>query len=601
MPKPLSWHIPYVPSYGAPPAHEILFVLFLEKLPDRTISSIIEKLEDCDREWGKPFNVDIKPRKLRPVPWIRNYWPASEAILQYASRQEPSGNQHQDTACYRSYILIDSGWDANTCIGATWVPGTKDGEHVMVAARVPMAIANLVLTMIDEDVFSDASVNPLKAALGDDTYEENKVDFYKDHKVIEPFPEPRSYQPPAFLPKGLRMSKSKPTVISLLPLDDNAIQDLALRIGTGNGESAMPDLQLINWEGEAPTRQYLVKLFGWIESNSRDEDRIGYTFFIDNVLQECIDGEASDPQTWTGRMSPRVIAVSRTAHFGIKVPDHQISILPIKPESVVPLWRAACDSIQASDERTRQGRVADDADELQYGNVFGRERVIDFDYQPLPRKSLQREPRKSDTDDAEANEGMDNFATVWLLRPFSLDEERWIRRAFTALYSIEEGEDYGKEFAYIQYPWPSPPEAPTRCRSLQDLRDLFQKSDPMSPFYDPENTAFRMDSYPHHFFAVDDTIVDAKNPRVWLASSLDFYHESNEMGWYTGLIPPEEAGNAFCNLEIANLGPGELIEGSGGEVNKLWLGDLTPGEADIEDDQDADEVASDQEGIEDET
>ncbi|KAF2765851.1 hypothetical protein EJ03DRAFT_377453 [Teratosphaeria nubilosa] len=564
MPKDLSWHIPYVPSYGAPPAHDILFVLFLEKLPERTISSIIEKLDTPDKKWGESFNVDIKPRKLRSVPWIRKFWPSSEAILKYASRQEPRGNLHQDTACYKSYILIDSGWDANTCIAATWVPGTKVDEHVMVAARVPMAIANLVLSMIDKDVFTDAPLNPLKAALGDETYEENKVDFYKDRKVIEPFPEPRSYQPPAFLPEELRMSHQKITVISLLPLDDGASQDLMLRIRTETGENAMPELRLINWEGQHPTRQHLVKLFGWIESNSTDDDRIGYIFFVDNVLQECIDAEEGERHIRTGMASPQVIAASRTAQFSTKVPDHQISILPIKPESVVPLWRAACDSSQASDERTREGRVADEAAELQYGNVFGRERVIDFDYQSLPPK-----------------DGMDDLATVWLLRPFSLDEERRIRRAFTALCPIEEGEDYGKEFAYIEYPWPSPPEDPTRCRSLQDLRDLFQKSDPMSPFYDPDNTTLRMDSYPHHFFAVDDNIFDAEDPRVWLASSRDFYHGSNEIGWFTGLIPPEEAGTAFCNLEIANVGPCELI---GGEVKKLLLGDLTPGEADIEND-----------------
>lgn len=119
------------------------------------------------------------------------------------------------------------------------------------------------------------------------------------------------------------------------------------------------------------------------------------------------------------------------------------------------------------------------------------------------------------------------------------------------------------------------PPSPNKCHTVQDLRSAFERSDPISPFYDPKHCTHRLNSYPPDFFALDDRILDGDAPQAILLSDLDMYYESNMLGWTYGYISAGSASICHANLFIANMGPKELIEG---EIGELWLSDLKSAE-----------------------
>lgn len=160
---------------------------------------------------------------------------------------------------------------------------------------------------------------------------------------------------------------------------------------------------------------------------------------------------------------------------------------------------------------------------------------------------------------------------VFFLRPFTPDEERKIRAAICELGRVEDGVGWGHDYMCRGYIFPD-----GKSHTIEDLRDLFERCDPFSPFYDPANPGpHDLRSYPHHFVAVDDKIFDAEGPKVWLASTLDFHGEdvSDSLGWIYGRIDPQEVNITYVNLDIANMGPEELLDE--GTVDHLWLSDLT--------------------------
>jgi hypothetical protein len=501
-----SWHAPRLPTYHARPANEIIFVVFLERLPESTRAQIPEKLKDTDEEWATAkLDTTVKPRDLRPVPWIRDHFPSSNAILQTLNLKEHN-------SCSR-YVLVDSGWEAETCIAATWVNVGGDKEPTLQAARVPMSLANVILTVIDSSLLEQDPAGPFVSAFGEEGYAEYKVDFYKDRKILEPQEEVPPYELPSSL-KGIdAFSTSKIVVISLQTLPEQEIMSLKKEIFQSREEKEeQPDLHLINWEGDSsPTRQDLIKIFEALEAQLKSDKalHIAYTFFIDNIMQ-------SDHHHGL-----QIIAAARCAQWGHQHPEHQITLFPVHHEKLIDLWKAA---MAADPEPGNKGRIPNmrmqDADiGLEFFDIWRMERALDLDYPP----------------DFHCNT---SFPAVFYLRQFNLDEERTIRKKLSELYpGVEEGEDWGKEFAFIGYPWSS---SSARAETdphhtIQDLRTLFEQTDPLSPFHkkDPR-TKIPIRSYPSHFFALDDKILDPENPKVILVSCLDFYHESNELGWYYG-------------------------------------------------------------------
>lgn len=161
-----------------------------------------------------------------------------------------------------------------------------------------------------------------------------------------------------------------------------------------------------------------------------------------------------------------------------------------------------------------------------------------------------------------------NVAPVIFLQPFTPDDERTIRFNLSEKSDIEKDEVWGSDWTYLGYLWSKGHEK----RTLEDLRNLFESCDPFSPSFDPQSPEpFRMRNYPPHFIAVDDRALDAE-PKVILASSLDFHGDidaSDELGWHYGVMEAKEAYLAWVNLDVANMGPADFFE-----PEKLWLSDL---------------------------
>ena len=146
---------------------------------------------------------------------------------------------------------------------------------------------------------------------------------------------------------------------------------------------------------------------------------------------------------------------------------------------------------------------------------------------------------------------------MFFLRPFTIERQRRIRIELSKLSDMEEGMDWGKDFLYLGYPW-----SDSSTKTPEDLRNLFETCDPFSASYDPHSPdPFRFTSYPHHFIAIDDAILDER-PKVWLCSSLDFHGAdvNDQLGWSYGGTAGSGAYLAYSNLSIANMGPRGLIE-----------------------------------------
>jgi len=139
-----------------------------------------------------------------------------------------------------------------------------------------------------------------------------------------------------------------------------------------------------------------------------------------------------------------------------------------------------------------------------------------------------------------------NGCPVFFLRPFTPSEERTIRGALSDIGSIDEGENWGHDFYYFGDIFRD-----GKRHSLEDLRDLFESCDPMSPSYNPKKPGpITLASYPSDIVAVDEACLRADDPKVWMMTSLDFHGEdvSDQLGWMYGTVEPKEAAIAWMNL-----------------------------------------------------
>lgn len=160
---------------------------------------------------------------------------------------------------------------------------------------------------------------------------------------------------------------------------------------------------------------------------------------------------------------------------------------------------------------------------------------------------------------------------VFFQQPFSQKQERRIRAAVCALGDVEDGQDWGHLFIWHGYIFKDE----GKDHTLEDLRDLFESCDPMSPFFNKEKAGFyRLHSYPYNFVALDDKVLDPEVPKVWMASSLDFHGEDvdDDLGWTIGRLDAKETSIIFVNFNVANSGPDECLDE--GTIDQLWLSDL---------------------------
>lgn len=273
---------------------------------------------------------------------------------------------------YSSFILVDSGWDASTVVAAhhEW---SDDGKRILVAVRVPMSIANLLLTLCDRGI-----VRNLIDALGEEEFERTKVDFYKDLPAPQPLlPEVPEYQPPAFLPGDLALSRSKLCILALQEFDEPTLSSVKAKIvgQRANHDQQPVDVQIINWTVVPPRRSELPRLFAWMDGNTPADDRQGYAFFVDYILEDS-DGH------------PHILAASRTSPGGKELPSSQLSLLPVRTDKVIDMWKAAIAG-NSEDEDLRDSHTVSAQAEIECAEIDIRERTVDVEHPIDFRKRVE--------------------------------------------------------------------------------------------------------------------------------------------------------------------------------------------------------------------
>ena len=536
-PRGKSWHVPFIFKYNAPSPKDALHVVFLQRLSEDERGQVLQNLNETDDEWVSRLNVQApSPRRLVAKAWIRDYWPSSDVILDiakaaYFGTDDLGGAREEEK--YQSLILCDSGWEAGNVIAARWETDQTAGESRLIAARVPMNVANVLLTACDS-----IEGCTLVTVLGEEAFEESKVDFYKDgsQQVTEDAEKTSTpYEWPSSLPKDIALSEKDPCIISLRKLEETAVDKLLSTIITGDEDKQkFSNIKIHNWQDRQPSRADIYHIFQAMHNNTPEANRNMNAFFIDYILQ----GDNSEPQ----------ILVATT--FRVDRPSECVQVIPIQTGDFLKFWRMAANGLGESEleelgELTRKENIYDLSPHFKFG-VFGT----------YPFKSFYTDK----TDDVEG-------APVFFLQPFIPEEERTARTALSGVTDIEDDKDY----AFLGYLWQND----EAKHSLEDLRDLFESCEPFSPAYNAKSPGpYSFVNYPHHFIALDERVLDPENPKVWLVSSLDFHGEdvSDELGWVYGTNDASEAHINWINLDIANVGPEECFDD--GETTKLWLSDL---------------------------
>ena len=314
-----TWHIPFISKYERHSPQDVLHVVCLQRLTKDEHDQILQNLNEKDEDWANSLDVPVpSPRRLILRKWIRDYWPSSDAILELA--KQASKPERNENTVYRSYVFVDSGWEAGNVIAARWEG--NEGEERLVAARVPMNIANFLLTVCEKH-----EGHTLSRALGDEVYEESKVDFYKDASSPpgkETQKATKAYEWPAFLPDSLALNKTQPVIVSLRTLEENDIETVLSGIINGDeSEGPFSNIKIHNWQGPQPKRADILRMYHRMFENTPEEDRDMYAFFIDHVLRE-------------DDVKPQIIAAVKSRLGG----EGAVDLVAVKAAKFMEFWKA---------------------------------------------------------------------------------------------------------------------------------------------------------------------------------------------------------------------------------------------------------------------
>lgn len=297
-----SFHIPYIFKYRAPDPSEGLHVVFLQRMTDIDEAQVLEGLKDIDKDFFQRLDVfqAPAPRQLLVKKWIRDYSPSSATVMEIA--KDVFFGKHDSDQCYSSVIFADSGWDLGNVIAAHWEQAGDDSgseggaKWRLVAARVPMGVANVLLTACDK-----IEGMTLAHALGAEAYKRSTVDLYADIATelpTQPSIKRKETEWPSHLPEPTQLSeRGSPFIISLRHLDGSTIQDLKQKIAAGN-EGSPQEVDILNWSDpdSEPTDRFIIRdIFRRVAKKPEKEDREDQTstvFFIDYLLQ----GSSGEPQ-----------------------------------------------------------------------------------------------------------------------------------------------------------------------------------------------------------------------------------------------------------------------------------------------------------------
>lgn len=323
-------------------------MVFLQQVSDEEYSQITESLGEVDEDWMSTLDVPRpRSRTLVMTKWIRDYWPSSDVILEIARHAYSTDGYHDKS--YRSLIFVDSGWEAGNVIAARF---EGEGEHARLnSVRIRMNIAKSLLSVCDlNEGYTLAEV------LGEEAFEDAKVDFYVDasppskDEIISPAEE---YKIPEFLGQDIVLSKEEISIVSLKHLTQAEIEDLVRGIINGHeSEDPAPPIKIHNWHGPYMKRTKVKELYLCIQQNSSEGNRNMPLFLVDMLLE----GPNGNPQ---------LISASDSTDWRQKT----VQIMPVKTEKLLSLWKKATQgSLEKCFTRTEE-----------YADIWNVEYIFDLD------------------------------------------------------------------------------------------------------------------------------------------------------------------------------------------------------------------------------
>lgn len=406
-----SWHVPHVFKYDIPPPDQCVNVVFLQRVSDDEYNQVVENLEEIDEDWVNTLDVPKPPpRSLNAKRWIRDYWPSSDVILEIAEQAKSS--ERYDEQSYRCLIFVDSGWEAGNCIAARW---ESEGDDLKLrAVRVPMNIAKTLLSACDAN-----EGHSLASILGNDTFEDTKVDFYVDatgpsEQHVET---PKDvYSLPESMPQDLALSKENLVIVSLRKLSQDEIEDVVRKITQQpEADKAAPSIKIYNGDGSYETRSEILKLFDRIYQNSDEMSRS-----MPLILIDCLyEGEEGEPQML----------------LATKSESSSLELTPAKTDKVLRLW---LDAKEGALEKVMYNTT-------EYVDIWDVEKVFDLNVHKSfgegRRLYIMREYWLKPIERMRG-------CPVFYLQPFTVEQDRIVRSKLRELSAIEEGQDWGAEWIY---------------------------------------------------------------------------------------------------------------------------------------------------------
>lgn len=484
-----SWHVPDAENYGQ--VHDIPIV-FLQRLEESAVQRALAKLNDHK-------TIDT-PVGLTVHRWIRDHDFQANGICVWLQRLHAQHRRQNDQADQMSAILIESDNDDCIVVASTF---SNNNYLRMSATRVPLRAALSLADCVRDGLHLEDIVTDFEP-----------VNLTKGYPLPERAAVSRTFE---FKSNFKLSGKNQLTVISLVKLGDS------LTTWRKKFAHANVNVTIVDTDAQPPSRPELYQIFEFFETMNTADDRIGFVFFIDNILED------------------RIIAVSRTAGEALATGPDLIALVPV--EDLVGLWRASfwSTATTSSNVRAIKSRVARYSDQKRFCDVDSREKI----YRPGLFK-----------------EGMDLEETipVWFLKSFSLEQERCIRQQIVVTRRLDPDEEPPWYYAYMGH----------QTDSIEELLRYFQKCDPHSPFFDPAQP-MRMDGYPDTFIAVDERIFTDNRVLVGCQWASSLHHPTHRLAWYVGLLRLEEIRNCGSSLTIDPESVRQCIE----DGEHMWLDDLT--------------------------
>jgi hypothetical protein len=252
--------------------------MFLTRIAKERIDEIIAELGSGDLPEG------VAARPLAPIPWLRNTTPTLADVFGLID------------GSVGAHIFIDNeGIERNTCIVSHWYcpeslpPGDSGGQEV---ARVnwneAMSLvgnASRYRTWFPDQLPENVKIHKKDVPVDDVNIQRKNSEPVSKKKE-------QGWRWPAHIPKDLKLSKDKPTIISMVHLSESETISLLLEIGSN--EAAGP-VAIINWpaDTEPASNSDIWNIFERIKPDWPSP--IGETFFF-TIDSFHLSGEEKKPE-----------------------------------------------------------------------------------------------------------------------------------------------------------------------------------------------------------------------------------------------------------------------------------------------------------------